>query len=196
MVIEVTATAATSLVLGFWPLTTQIFDPNTLLNAPSSVRAVAALFATILFGGAVIYLYGGRLDGAVDASMGSPLSSTLYGIMTYGGAFFLVGYAYSQLLRIEVTSTAVLIVAGIILISLLLTLSGFGFVIVGCWLSELFGPRDPWLGLIGLGTAGAFVWFLLPAVVGVAVWFSVGAVGIGGPARLWLHDDTVKLDRS
>jgi hypothetical protein len=127
--------------------------------------------------------------------MESPLRSALYGIMTYGGVFALIGYAYSQLVRLDIGATTLFVVAVTVFGVVVLSLSGLGFVVVGAWVTDLVGARDPWLGLVGVGTVGALVWFLLPVVAGVLVWFGVTAVGIGGPARLWFHADTVKVKR-
>lgn len=195
MLLQVGATAVTSLVTDFWSLPLQAVDPATLLDAPASVRAAVVFLLTVLFGGGVIYRYGSRLNWAVDASAENPLSSTLYGIMAFGVVTFMSGYGLSQFLRIGFATTAMFFVTIAIFAVIILSLSGLGFVIVGCWLTQLVGARDPWLGLVGVGAAGAVVWLLLPVVVGGAVWFIITAVGIGGPARLWLHDDYVKPEQ-
>lgn len=192
MPLEAAVTADTPLVVELSALSIQAVDPAALLDVPGSVRAAVVFFLTVLFGGGVIYWYGGRLDGAVDATVESPLSSTLYGTMAYGVVFFLVGYGYSQFLRIGFATTLTFFVALAIFASIVLSLSGLGFVIVGCWLTQLVGARDPWLGLVGVGAAGAVVWLLLPVIAGVVVWFIITAVGIGGPARRWMHDDYVE----
>ncbi len=163
------------------------FDPTAIEATPRSVLAAATLISTVFFGGFIMYRYGGRLDAGIDASMERPLLSVVYGIVSYSIVVFVVGYAYSQLLRVGVVSTAVSLLLTGMFAAIVLSISGAGFVITGTWLTRAIGVGDPWLGLIGLGIVSAIAWLVLPLAIGLAVWGAIAAVGVGGPARLWFN---------
>lgn len=172
----------------------QAFTPGTFTDAPRTVRAGVSLVSTLLFGGGTLYWFGGRLNDAVDASADSPLLSLLYGVMAYGFAFFLVGYAYSQLARAGAVSPLVSSVLVVVLAVFVLTLGGYGFAVAGAWLSSMAGFPDPWPGLVGLVAVSTVAWLLGPFVVGLAVWAGVAALGLGGPARRWVHASEPRPD--
>lgn len=171
----------------------QALDPGVVVDAPAPVRAVGSFLLTVLFGGAVIYRHGGRIEEAVDASMARPLLSVVYGLIAYGLVGFFGVYAYSQLARIGVGTTALSLVAVVVLGGLLFSLGGLGFVVVGAWLTELLGIGDPWAGLVGVGLVSAAAWLLLPAAAGLVVWLGIAAVGIGGPTRQWMHAEAADV---
>jgi hypothetical protein len=165
----------------------QTLGPSALVDVPAPVRAAVAFVLTVAFGGAVIYRYGGRIDGAVDASMTSPLLSVVYGIVAYGLVGAAVLYVYSQLVLLGVESVVLTVAAAAVLLSL----GGLGFVVIGTWLADVLGVDSPWLGLVGVGLVGAAALFVLPPSAGLLVWFGIAAVGVGGPARRWIHADAV-----
>lgn len=169
------------------PLPVAVFDPSALLEAPASVRAAVGFLLTVVFGGAVIYRYGGRLDAAVDASTKNPLVSVVYGLIAYGLVGFFVAYGYTQLARLGVGTTALTVLAVVVLGLFLLSLGGLGFVVVGVWFTETFGFRDVWIGLVGVGLVAAVALFVLPVALGLLVWLAIAAVGVGGPTRRWIH---------
>lgn len=171
----------------------QSTDSLAVLDVPPLVRAVASFLVVLLVGGAIIYQYGGRLDAAVDATTDEPVSSVLYGVVAIGVAVFLVGYAFSQLSTLGATAL-VFTLSVVILGGILSVLGGFGFVVVGLWVTRLLDAGDPWIGLVTAGTVGALAWFLLPALVALVVWFGIAAVGIGGPARVWMHADRAERE--
>lgn len=171
----------------------QSTDPLAVLDVPPLVRAVASFLVVLLVGGAIIYQYGGRLDAAVDATTEEPLSSVLYGVVAIGVAVFLIGYAFSQLSTLGATAL-VFTLSVVILGGILSVLGGFGFVVVGLSVTRLLDTGDPWIGLVTAGTVGALAWFLLPALVALVVWFGIAAVGIGGPARVWMHADRAERE--
>ncbi|RLM53854.1 hypothetical protein DVK02_10505 [Halobellus sp. Atlit-31R] len=170
----------------------QAFDPSMILDMPASIRAVVAFLASVVFGGIVIYRYGDRVAAAVDASTKSPLLSVLYGFIAYGLVSFVVAYAYLQLAGLGVGTSVATAVGAVVLGSALLSLGGLGFVVVGSWLTNVLGLQEPWLGLVGVALVTAVAVLVLPLVAGVLVWFSVAAVGIGGPVRRWIHADSVE----
>jgi hypothetical protein len=171
----------------------QALGPSALTGTPTEIRAGVCFLLTVAFGGAVIYRYGSRLDGFVDASMSSPLLSALYGVMAYGIVAFMTGYAYSQLSQLLVGSPLLPLVVGAVFAAFVLALGGLGFVVVGAWLARAAGFGDPWLGLIGVGGASAVAWLVLPVAVAGLVWLVIAAVGIGGPARRWIHADAAEV---
>jgi hypothetical protein len=171
----------------------QSTDPLAVLDVSPLVRAVASFLVVLLVGGVIIFQYGGRLDAAVDATSDRPVSSVLYGVVAIGVAVFLVGYAFSQLTTLGAT-TLVFTLSVVVLGGILSALGGFGFVVVGLWVTRLLDAGDPWVGVVTAGTVGALAWFLLPALVALVVWFGIAAVGIGGPARVWMHADRAERE--
>lgn len=169
-------------------------DVTAVVGASGAARAVGSLLSTVVFGGAVLYRYGGRLDGAVEASMRNPLLSVVYGSVAYGGVVFAFSYLYNQLGRIGVAAGSVSLVAVPLFFLLILVLGGVGFAVVGVWVTEALGTRDPWIGLVGVGGVSAAAWLLLPFAFGAGVWVAVAATGIGGPTRMWLHADSVRVE--
>ncbi|MBX0324457.1 hypothetical protein EGH21_15615 [Halomicroarcula sp. F13] len=165
----------------------QAFDPSMVTEASPAVRAAASFLLTILFGGAVIYRGGGRLDGAVEASSERPLAAVVYGLMAFGIVTFFVVYAFSQLANLGIGTTVLTALGAVVFAVAFLSLGGLGFAVVGVWVTESFGGRDPWAGLVGVGAVSAVAWLVLPAVVSVAVWLAIAAIGLGGPARRWVH---------
>ena len=171
----------------------QALDPSVLFDAPASARAAAVFLLTVVFGGAIIYRYGGRIDAAVDASKSNPLLSIVYGLIAYGLVAFFVVYAYSQVVRIGVGTGVITALAVVVLGGILLSLSGLGFVVVGAWLTDSFDIGDTWTGLVGVALLGAVALLVLPIGLGLLVWLGIAAVGVGGPTRSWMHAEAVDV---
>lgn len=172
----------------------QTVDPTVIADTSGPTRAVLSFLSTVVFGGAVIYRYGDRLDGAADASMANPLLSVVYGAIAYGGIVFLFGYAYSQLSRVGVETGALAVVAAPLFIVLVLSLGGAGFAVIGAWIASIADVSDPLTGLVAVGAVGAIGWVLLPDALAVAVWVGIAAVGIGGPVRRWFHAESTRVE--
>ncbi|WP_247415189.1 hypothetical protein [Halomarina salina] len=172
-----------------WFTAVQAVEPAAILDASGPVLATLAFVATVLSGGAVLSVAGGRIDDAVDASMANPLVSVVYGLVAFGLVVFLVGYAVSQLSRFGVASGVLATLLLIVLCLLVLSLSGFGFVVVGAWLTTAVGGREPWVGLVAVGLVCATVWLVLPFAVAAVVWLALACLGVGGPTRRWIHAD-------
>lgn len=168
--------------------------PSALTDTPREVQALGAFLLTVLFGGLAVYRYGGRIDDAVDASMSRPVSAVGYGLIAYGLVAFVVVYVFTQLASFGLGTTVVGVLGAVTLLVFLVSLGGLGFVVVGTWLSRALGARDPWVGLVGVALVGAGAWLLLPFLLGLAVWLAMAAVGIGGPAREWIHADAVATE--
>jgi hypothetical protein len=188
--------AAVSAVISAGPLSAPALDPSVVADTSAPIRAAVSFLSTVLFGGLVIYQYGGRLGPAVTASTDSPLLSALYGVIAYGGGVFLFGYAFSQLFQVGVDTRLLVLVIGPLFALFVLVLGGAGFVVVGAWLTSVLGTRSLWTGLVALGGLTAVGWLLLPALLAFVVWLAVAAVGIGGPVRRWLHADAARVESS
>lgn len=165
---------------------------TAILDGHGPALAAVSFGLTVVFGGAAIYRYGGRLDELVAASMRRPLVSVVYGAAAYSIVVLLVGYAYSQLLRLAVGGTVLTALVVAVAAAVIFSLGGLGFVVVGAWVAEFVGVTDPWIGLVALGAVSALVWVVLPVSIGAVVWIGIASVGIGGPARLWLHEGSVE----
>lgn len=181
----------TTTVLGFVPGggIAQLFDPAVLTELSGIARAGGSFGLVLLFGALVLLRRGRFVDGAVDASMGRPHLSLVYGSMAYGFVVFMGGLGISQLGQIGVTEPLVLLALTAVLSVVVLFLSGLGYAVVGTWLTGLYGPRQRWNGLVFGAALSTVGWLLLPLLPGALVWIAIGAVGIGGPVRLWVHDE-------
>lgn len=166
-------------------------DPSLFFGAPRPLRAAAVFGLTVLFGGAVLYQYGGRLAAATAASRDHPLYAVLYGLVAYGLVAFFVGYGYTQLLQVGVGRTAITAFALVVFVVLVFSLGGLGYVVVGTWVTSAFGFRDPWVGLLGVSLVGSLGWLVLPPLPALLVWVGIAAVGAGGTVRMWMHAEAV-----
>ena len=146
---------------------------------------MASFLLVVAFGGGLLSRYGGVVDRSVEAFLERPLVAAVYGLLAYGLVGFLGTYAYSQLARVGVDVGAVSVVVGVVV----LALTGFGFVVVGTTVTDVLGTRRPWKGLVVGGVLSAVGWLLLPLIAAVVAWTVLAAVGIGGPARKWVHAD-------
>lgn len=174
----------------------QALDPSVVADAPATVRAAAVFLTTVLFGGVVVYRYGGRVDEAAGASRERPLLAVVYGLGAFGFVLFVVAFGLSELSRAGVGLRVVSTFVFVALAVMVLSLGAVGFAVVGVLLADAFGFRDPMLGLVGAAGASAVAWFLLPVVPGALVWVVIAAVGVGGPTRRWVHRDSVDAARA
>lgn len=164
----------------------QPVDPAAIAAASGTVRAAASFALVLLFGAVLLHRYGGFVDRSVDASMDRPYVAVLYGVMAFGLVAFVGGYAVSQLARVGVGGTVVLVGAGAAGL-VALVLGALGFLVVGTLITDVRGGRRPWQGLVLGAALSAVGWLLLPLVGGVLAWLLLAAFGIGGPTRLWFH---------
>ncbi|MEF8841186.1 MAG: hypothetical protein V5A62_06115 [Haloarculaceae archaeon] len=165
----------------------QPVDPAILAEAPGMAWAAASFALVLLFGGGLLYRYGSFVDRSVDASMDRPYVAVAYGVMAFGLVAFVGGYAASQLTRVGVGGTGLLlvVVGGVVLVALVL--GALGFLVVGTLVTDVQGRRRPWHGLVLGAALSAVGWLLLPLVGGGLAWVLLAAFGIGGPTRLWFH---------
>lgn len=158
------------------------------LVASGPIRAAAVFLLTVAFGGAILHRSSGWIDDAVEASMARPLSSLGYGLAAYVIALFVVSYAAGQLARLGLDARILSLLGGLVIAVIVLSFGGVGFAVVGAWVTELLGERDPWAGLVGVASVSAVAWVVLPAAPAVLLWLGIAAVGLGGPTRRWIRE--------
>jgi hypothetical protein len=164
-------------------------DPAVLTELSDVARAGGSFGLVLLTGALVLVRHGRFVDGAVEASMGRPHVSLVYGCMAYGFVVFAGGLGLTQLGQVGITAPAVLLVVGAVVSLVLVVFSGIGYAVVGTWLTGLYGPRQRWNGLVFGAVLSSIGWLVLPFVPGILVWVVGGAVGLGGPVRAWVHDE-------
>jgi hypothetical protein len=167
----------------------QPVDPSVLSELSGVARAGGSFGLVLLFGALVLARHGRLVDDAVGVSMGRPHLSFVYGCMAYGFVVFMGGLGLTQLGQIGLDDPTVLLVVAGVLSVLVLLLSGLGYAVVGAWLTGLYGPQRPWNGLVFGAALSSVGWLFLPVLPGVLLWVAVGAVGLGGPVRAWVHDE-------
>jgi hypothetical protein len=150
------------------------------------LRASAAFLLVVPVGVAILSRYGGFVDRSVEASMGSPLVSLLYGVLTQAGLFFVGGVFSTQLANAGLDTAVLAVGSAVVLGAAFLALAGLGFTVVGVWLVERRGAGPRWQGFAAVAAVGATGWLLSP-LLGAAVWGLLVSVGVGGPARRWIH---------
>jgi hypothetical protein len=171
--------------------------PRELLATDPATRGTVSFLVTLAAGGAVVYARGDRLRRAVAASEAAPLRSTVYGLLAFAIGSVLLLYGGSQLGRLVAgVGAGALATAAVlaVLATFVATFGGAGFAVVGLWATGVVGSRDPFVGLVGVGAAGAVAWAVLPVAAAAAVWLLVSAAGVGGATRLWFHDSRDVVD--
>lgn len=166
----------------------QVADPAVALDVPGPIRAVSALVGVLVAGGVLIWRSEAFLDRSIRASMARPLVSLAYGVAANAVIAFGAVYLTSQLARLSAFGQSVGFV-GIALTLLVVFLTGaLGLTVVGSTVVELAWVRDLRAGLL-LGASIAGIAGLLDPLVGGLFLFVIVSMGIGGPARAWLHAD-------
>jgi hypothetical protein len=175
------------------PATAAAIDPSVVVEAPGEVRAAGSFVAVLLFGGVLLYRYGGFVDRSVDASMERPRVAVVYGLMAFALVAFIGGYALTQLARFGAGGP---VLAGVAAAGLAaLVLAALGFLVVGTLLTDMEGRRRPRYGLVLGAGLSAVGWLLLPPVGGAVVWVLLAAFGVGGATRRWFHTPR-RVDRA
>lgn len=175
-------------VAGLTPMQTLGLD--RFLGAPAPVRAVAAFVLVSAGGGLLRWRYEPFLDRSIDASMAKPVRAIAYGVAAHAVIAFAGVYLASQLAQSGIFGTNGALVAGVLGGFVLLLAGSLGFLVVGSILATLGGSWSPWVGVAAGGTIAGVAGLLDPGIGGL-LWFVVVSMGIGGPARRWLHADAV-----
>jgi len=185
--------------LAFLPgvATAQSLDPTMVTDAPPHVRALGSVVLVGLCGGLVLALRRTLVDRAVDDTMGDPFRAVFYGLGAYVFACFLGLFASTFLLQLGVGRTPLGAVVTVALLGGVALLSGLGYAVFGTLLTDLYGVRRPWAGLLVGSAISAVCWLVAPVLPAFAAWVLVAAFGVGGPARTWVHSErTVASERA
>lgn len=156
----------------------------TIADAPGPLRGIAAFALVAAVGGLLLFRYRAFVDRSIEASMATPVRSVGYGVAAHAVIGFAGVYLASQL---GSAGGSVAFVAGVLV---LLVVGSLGFVVVGSIIGSLMGTPDRRVGLAAGAGIAAIAGVLAPAT-GALVWFVVVSMGIGGPARRWLHADAL-----
>lgn len=163
-------------------------DALELLETPG-IRAAGSFLLLVLLGAGVLHRYDGLVDRSLDAMLDRPAVSVVYGAMAHLLVWFAAVSFLSQVSRVDVgqrVATLTIVAAvGVVFLSL----GALGFLVVGTWLTDLRGDRQPWNGLVVGATIAALGLLVLPLLGGAVVWGLVVSVGIGGLVRTWVHDE-------
>ena len=165
----------------------QSVDPVAFVDLSGPARAAVSFVLVALFGAALLSVRGPAVDRAVDRTVeGSPVA-VFYGLLAFGLFGFVAGYLLTQALSLGLGGPVLRWVGTAVVGAGALTLAGFGYTVVGTWLTEVEGPRRPWPGAVVGAVLSALPWLVLPAVPALVVWIAGAAVGLGSTTRHWVH---------
>ena len=166
----------------------QTADLSALLGLSGAARGVLSFVLVLAVGGGLLTRREEDVHRAVDlVTEGSPLT-VVYGLVAFGLLAFVGAYAITQLGRL--TTLAVLLQASLVALGLAaVALGGFGYLVVGTWLTEVDGARRPRSGaVIGAGLSPV-PWVALPEFLAVLGWVLLATVGLGNVTREWIHGE-------
>ncbi|MFC7046133.1 hypothetical protein ACFQH6_12560 [Halobacteriaceae archaeon GCM10025711] len=162
----------------------QTVGPSLVTDASMLARVAGSFVLVLLFGWVLLTLSEEFVDHAVALSTASPAKSIVYGLVALIIVVFFGLYIITQLSQVSAPAVDVVTVA---LGVLLLTLTSFGFTVVGVKLTEVAGERRHRLGVaVGAAISGV-VWLVPVFPLALAVWLLVASFGVGGPTEEWLH---------
>jgi hypothetical protein len=171
-------------VVGIVPLRTVGGGPIDVVGVGGPTRAVASFLLVLVVGTAIRYRWGDVLDRSVEATVERPARGTIYGVAAVVFGWLMVAYAFAQAFRLGTalgTAAVALGTAGALVVV------AAGFVVVGTTVVTILDRGWAWAGpFVGAAISG-LAWLALPFGPGLAVWLLLAAVGVGGPARRWVH---------
>lgn len=160
-------------------------------NLSAPVQSVLSFVVVLLVGAALLRWRGPTVDRAVDhTAEGSPVA-VVYGVVALALLLIVVAYGLSQLAQLGAAGTVLRTVGEVVGAAALVTLSSFGYLVLGVYLTEVEGARRPLLGALVGAVLSALPWLVLSTLPALAAWALVSAVGLGSPARHYLRDDRV-----
>lgn len=196
MTVTVVRQAATALA-GPGGTAAQQIDVTTLGSLPGPVKAVGSFLLVVLFGGLALRRAEPRVHRSLDDLVDRPYSAVPYGLLAYVLALVVGLYGLNQLARLGVANTLLGRLVTLLLVGVVVSLTAFGFLVVGTLLTGVQGQRRPSYGLVVGAVLSAVGWLVLPTAGGLAVWVLVAAFGLGGAVRRWFHAErTVETERA
>lgn len=166
----------------------QATELSTVLDAPGPVRALAAFVGVLVAGGIILWRADALLDRSIRTSMARPLVSLAYGVAANAVIAFGAVYLTNQLAQLEAFGQSAGVVGVFAGLAVVLLTGALGLTVVCSTVVELAWHRDHRVGLL-VGAAVAGVAGLLDPLLGGLLLFVLVSMGIGGPARAWLHAD-------
>lgn len=167
----------------------QPVGPTTLAEAPRITLALASVAVVVLVGGGFLGWSSAFVDRAVDDTMAKPAVAIVYGLLAFVLVVFAGFYANDLLSRVGLAGTPLGYVALAILVVGVLAVGSLGYLVVGTVLTDLYGDRRPWPGLLVGASISAACWLALPLAAAAPAWVVVAAVGVGGTTRTWVHSE-------
>lgn len=169
---------------------------STLLELSGPARGALCFVFVLLVGVGLLTWRAPTVDRAVDLTVdGTPLA-VIYGVVAFGLLTFVGGYVFTQLARVA-PSAAVLqaALAGVGLGAV--ALGGFGYLVLGTWITEIEGTRRPWPGAVVGAGISAVPWLFLSTWPATGAWLLLAAFGLGSVTRNWVHGErTVESETS
>lgn len=162
--------------------------PGALAELGGPALGVVSFGGVLLVGVLLLTVSERTIERAVETHADWSPVSVIYGGFAFVLVGFMAGYAMAQAARLEVTGTPLHLTA-VVGATGVGALAGFGYVVLGTWLTELEGARRPWVGVVVGAAVGAVPWLVLPFWPALFVWGAVAAVGLGSPTRNWVHDE-------
>jgi len=162
-------------------------DAADIVALPGAVKAALSFVLVALTGAVILHSYEARVDRSLDALLNDPYSAIPYGFFAYVLALAVGLYGLSQLGRIGVAGTVLGSLGALLIIGTVVTLTAFGFLVLGTLVTEIQGARRPRYGLVLGAGLSAVGWLVLPTSRGILIWVLGGAFGIGGAVRRWFH---------
>lgn len=176
---------------------TQQVDVTALGGLPGPVKAVGSFLLVVLFGGVLLHRSEARVHRSLDDLLDRPYSAVPYGLLAYVLALAVGLYGLSQLGRVGVANTLLGRLVALFIVGAVVSLTAFGFLVVGTLVTGVGGKRRPTYGLLVGAGLSAVGWLVLPTAGGLAVWVLAAAFGLGGAVRRWFHAErTVETERS
>jgi hypothetical protein len=157
------------------------------LSAP--VQSALSFAVVLLVGAALLRWRGPTVDRAVDRTAeGSPVA-VVYGLVAFALVALVAAYGLSQLARVGAGGAVLRTAGGLVGGTALVTLSAYGYLVLGVYLTEVEGARRPLLGALVGAVLSALPWLVLPTLPALAAWALLSAVGLGNPTRHYIHAD-------
>lgn len=170
------------------PIVAQFGNLSTLLELSGPARGALSFALVLLVGVGLLIRREAAVDRAVDlAADGSPLA-VVYGLIAFGLLGFVAGYLLTQTAEFA-PGTDLITVILVLAVLAAVALGGFGYAVVGVWITDIEGERRPWPGAVLGAALSAVPWLVLPGAAALFGWLLLSAVGLGSVTRHWVHGE-------